>query len=240
MASSFIGGYAELVLADSAQAVPLPDGLDFAPATALLVQGLTAYFLLQRCAPIQQGQSVLVSAAAGGVGSLAVQIAKLLGAGTVIGLASTENKRAFVQSLGADTAIDYTRPEWPEQVTAATGGRGADIYLDATGETQTGLNALAPGGIWAIYGSQQGTMSALSGEALGKLIFAGQILRGFSLYNVLPDAAAITTALRTLVGWTLEGRLKVEVSDRFALANAAEAHRAIEARRTMGKVVLEP
>ena len=123
---SFIsaGGYAEYALAEAAQAVPLPDALDFAPATALLVQGLTAYFLLKRAAELKPGQSVLVNAAAGGVGSLAVQLAKLFGAGTVLGTASTPEKRELVKSLGADEAIDYTQPGWADAVKAATGGTG--------------------------------------------------------------------------------------------------------------------
>ncbi len=240
MASMQIGGYAEQVLADAAQAVPLPDDLDFAPATALLVQGLTAYFLLQRAAQMKPGQSVLVSAAAGGVGSLAVQMAKLLGAGTVIGLASTDAKRAWIKDLGADEAIDYTQENWPEAVKAATGGRGVNIFLDATGDIARGLHALAPEGTWVGYGSQQGQIGSLSGDALGGMLFAGQTLRGFSLYNVFPDAQAIQDAMRQQFAWVAEGKLRIEAGDRFPLAQAAEAHAAIEARRTTGKVVLEP
>lgn len=240
MASMMSGGYAEYVLADAAQVVPLPDGMEFAPATALLVQGLTAYFLLERAAPITPGQSVLISAAAGGVGSLAVQMAKLLGAGTVIGLASTDAKRALVKDLGADEAMDYTQDGWPEQVRAVTGGRGVDIYLDAAGDTAHGLGLLAPEGTWVVYGSQQGPITGLDGGALTRMIFAGQALRGFSLYNVLPNAQAIQDALHQQFAWVSEGRLRIESGDRFPLTDAAEAHRAIEARRTTGKVVLEP
>lgn len=240
MASMMSGGYAEYVLADAAQAVPLPDGMEFAPATALLVQGLTAYFLLERAARITPGRSVLISAAAGGVGSLAVQMAKLLGAGTVIGLASTDAKRALVKDLGADEAVDYTQDGWPEQVRAVTGGRGVDIYLDAAGDTAHGLGLLAPEGTWVVYGSQQGRIAGLDGDALTRMIFAGQALRGFSLYNVLPDAQAIQDALHQQFAWVSEGRLRIESGDPFPLTDAAEAHRAIEARRTTGKVVLEP
>lgn len=240
MAFTQIGGYAEQALVDAAQAVPLPNDLDFAPATALLAQGLTAYFLLQRTAQIKPGQSVLVSAAAGGVGSLAVQMAKLLGAGTVIGLASTDAKRAWVKDLGAEEAIDYTQENWPEAVKATTGGRGADIFLDATGDIAHGLQALAPAGTWVIYGSQQGQVGNLSGDALGTMMFAGQTLRGFSLYNVFPDSQAIQDALRQQFTWVADGKLQIEAGDRFPLAQAAEAHAAIEARRTTGKVVLEP
>lgn len=233
-------GYAEYAVADAATATPLPDALGFAEATALLAQGLTAHFLLGRAARITPGQSVLVTAAAGGVGSLAVQMAKLLGAGTVIGLASTEAKRALVKDLGADEAVDYTQEGWPAQVKAVTGGRGADIYLDATGDTAHGLDVLAPEGAWVVYGFQQGPPAGLDGDALTRMIFAGQSLRGFSMHNVFPDAQAIGGALRQQFAWVAEGRLRIESGDRFPLTQAAEAHRAMESRRTMGKVVLEP
>ena len=233
-------GYAEYAVADAANATPLPDALGFAEATALLAQGLTAYFLLQRAVRITAGQSVLVTAAAGGVGSLAVQMAKLLGAGAVIGLASTDAKRGLVKDLGADEAVDYTQEGWPAQVKAVTGGRGVDIYLDATGDTAHGLDVLAPEGTWVVYGFQQGPPTGLDGDALTRMIFAGQALRGFSMHNVFPDVQAIKDALHQQFAWSAEGRLRIESGDRFPLTQAAEAHRAIEARRTTGKVVLEP
>lgn len=235
------GGYAEYALVDAAQAVPLPDTIDFATATALLVQGLTAYFLLKRAGGLQQGQSVLVNAAAGGVGSLAVQLAKIFGAGRVLGTASTEEKRALVRSLGADDAIDYTKSDWAEAVKAATEGRGADIFLDATGDTESGgLKPLATGGTWVIYGSQQGAHGDLSGNELAGIIGDSKTIRGFTLYSVLVEPDTIAAALRELLTWTVEGRLQVHTDDRFPLAQAAEAQTAIAERRTTGKVVLEP
>ena len=233
------GGYAEYALADPAMAAPLPDALGFPEATALLVQGLTAYLLLTAAVPEVQGKSVLVSAAAGGVGSLAVQIAKLLGAGTVIGLASTDEKRAKVKELGTDAAIDYTQKDWAEQVKAATGGQGADIFLDASGDNENGgLKPLAKGGHWVVYGAQSASEKGLSGSDLAGLIFGGQTVRGYSLYEAGPQAMA--AALKQLLAWTDEGRLTIIATDRFPLADAAEAHRAIADRRTTGKVVLEP
>lgn len=235
------GGYAEYAVADAAQTIPLPNTVDYAPATTLLVQGLTAYFLLKRAAPLRKGQSVLVSAAAGGVGSLAVQMAKLMGAGTVVGTASTPANREWVKLLGADEAVDYTREGWPEQVKAATGGKGVEIYLDGTGDTVGGaLKPLAPGGIWVIYGSQQGEQGGISGEQLVSLLFSSQTIRGYTLYEVLSEPSAISAALQEIFGWLASGRLHVEVKDRFPLAKAKEAHEAIEARKTIGKVVLEP
>lgn len=231
------GGYAESALIDSHAAVKLPDELDFAPATALLVQGLTAYFLLQD-APMKKGDSVLVNAAAGGVGSLAVQIAKLLGAGTVVGTASSEAKRELVKSLGADAAVDYTRKGWAEDVKAATNGRGVDVFLDATGELDgEGFDALADGGRWVIYGAQSGEIKGLPGERAGAFLWRALTLKGFSLYSA---GERIPVALQQLISWTTSGQLKIESGDRFPLRQAKEAHEAIANRKTSGKVVLEP
>jgi len=240
MAFMLSGGYAEYAVADLAQVIPLPDFVDYPAATTFLVQGLTAYFLLKRAVHLQTGQSVLVSAAAGGVGSLAVQMAKLIGAGTVVGMASTPEKREWVRSLGADGTIDYTRPGWQQEVKAATGGKGVDIFLDATGDTaQGGLKVLAPGGTWVLYGSQQGTQGGLSGEELVSILFNSQTIRGFTLYEMLSDRRAISSGLQEIFGWFASGRLRIETKDRFPLAQARQAHAAMAARKTMGKVILE-
>jgi NADPH2:quinone reductase len=234
------GGYAEYALADAAGVVPLPNDLDFAPATALLVQGLTAYFLFKHAARLQPGQSVLISAAAGGVGSLAVQIAKLMGAGIVIGTASTPEKRKLVLSLGADAAIDYTQPGWTDAVKEATDGKGVDIFMDSTGDAATGLKPLAQGGIWVIYGGQSGAQGSLSGAELMGILFQSQMIRGFTLYEVMADPQALAAAMREMIGWVTSGQLRIEMGARFPLAQAAQAHEAISGRKTTGKVVLEP
>ena len=235
------GGYAEYAVLPAAQAIPLPDGIDFGVATALLVQGLTAYFLLED-APLRHGESVLVNAAAGGVGSLAVQIARLKGAGTVVGTASTEEKRHFVtRELGATTAVDYTKPGWAAEVRAATGGNGADVFLDATGEVAgEGFDTIADGGRWLFYGAQSGNASDLSGGRILQMLFKGMSLSGYSLYRSMTDPDKIAHALGEMLGWVLGGQLKVTTDDRFPLADAARAHEAIAARKTTGKVVLEP
>lgn len=234
------GGYAEYAILDAERAIPLPSGIDFATATALLVQGLTAYFLIED-APLHSGESVLINAAAGGVGSLAVQLAKLKGAGVVVGTASTDDKRQMVTDLGADAAVDYTKSGWAQAVKDATGGKGADVFLDATGEAASeGYDALAQGGRWIIYGAQSGEMEDLPGARITSLLFGGQILKGYSLYVTMQEPERIEVALREMIGWVLSGKLKGETGDRFSLLDAAKAHSAIADRKTTGKVVLEP
>ena len=132
MAVPDIGGYAEYAVAPADKTFRMPNGIDFAAANALLVQGLTAYGVLHDAAKIQPNESILVQSAAGGVGSLLVQLAKLAGAGVVLGTASS-GKLDVVRQLGADAAIDYTQPDWIKQVYAVTQGRGVDVVLDAVG-----------------------------------------------------------------------------------------------------------
>ena len=230
------GGYASHAVVPAQNVVPLPDNLDFAPATALLVQGLTAYFLLET-GHLQPGGTVLVPSAAGGVGSLAVQIAKLKGAGKVIGLASP-SKHQKVRDYGADEVFDYTQPGWAKQVRDATDGKGVDIYLDSQGDPGgEGAHALGQGAYWLVFGGQSGGGGSLDSQTFMQLIFSGVTIRGYSLYE---DMDKIGRALPELLGWAASGKLKIEADDRFPLADAKAAHEAIAARKTSGKVVLEP
>ncbi len=230
-----MGGYASQVLLNAAEAIRLPDTLDFAPATALLVQGLTAYFLLE-AGELEPGKTVLIPGAAGGVGSLAVQIAKLKGAGKVIGLASPA-KHDLVRSLGADAALDYTQSGWAQQVLAATNGQGVDIFLDSQGDPAgEGFDALGQKAHWLIFGSQSGKGNALPAEHVWAMVGKNATLRG---YNLFGDAAHFGRGLGELIGWATGGKLQISV-DRFPLAEVAHAHDAISNRQTTGKVVLEP
>jgi NADPH2:quinone reductase len=229
------GGYASHALVEAQNAVALPDSLDFAPATALLIQGLTAYFLLE-AGNLRAGDTVLIPSAAGGLGSLAVQMAKLKGAGKVIGLASP-SKHERVRSLGADDVFDYTQPGWSKLVMDATQGKGADIFLDSQGDPGgEGKDALADGARWLVFGGQAEGGGALDGPAFMSLIFRNISIRGYTLYS---DLDKIGRALPELIAWASSGQLQIEASDRFPLADAARAHEAIASRKTSGKVVLE-
>ena len=229
------GGYAQYAVLDAASAYVLPDSLDFAPASALLIQGLTAYFLLET-GNLQPGQTVLIPGAAGGVGSLAVQIAKLKGAGKVIGLASP-SKHDLVRSLGADAVFDYTQPGWSKSVIAEAGEAGVSVFLDSQGDLGTeAFDTLGFKAHWLVFGGQSGSRNGLPGERLWGMVFKNITLRG---YNVNSNSADWGRGVAEMLNWATSGQLKLETQS-FSLVDAAKAHEAISARKTTGKVVLVP
>ncbi|BCM21205.1 quinone oxidoreductase family protein [Mesorhizobium sp. J8] len=230
------GGYADHVTIDAGLIVPLPDALSFEDAAALMVQGLTALHLTRQSPPA--GRTVLVPAAAGGVGSLLVQLAKGQGARRVVALAGGAAKRDFVLALGADVAIDSSAADWPARICEASDGLGAEIVYDTVGGalTQQVLDALAPGGelVFAALGRFQ-----LSASDLEAMIGRNQALRGFALLPLL-SADSLGASLGELFELASSGRLKVAIGGRFPLHQAGEAHRLLEERRAIGKVVLLP
>src|SRR5437764_8216282 len=231
------GGYAEYALARANTVIPIPPDLDFAHAAAFPVQGLTAYQLLHESARLQAGESVLVHAAAGGVGTLAVQLAKLMGAGIVIGTSSNVDKLDLVRRLGADAAINYTETSWVEEVKNATGGQGADIILEMVGGqiAEQSLQCLAPFGRMVIFGAASGQIAQFSGI---QLMYKNQAIIGYWLTHQLRHPDRIARATAELMQYLASGKLEIIVGQTFPLAQAAEAHRAISERKTMGKVVL--
>jgi NADPH2:quinone reductase len=237
------GGYAEYALADAADVIPLPEQVDFPQATALFVQGLTAYLLVQEIAPPRQGETVLVHAAAGGVGSLLVQLARLRGAGMVIGTASSASKLELARSLGADVAISYGDADWAGQVHAATDGRGIDVIYEATsgaiGEQSFGL--LGPWGRMALYGLFNLRSTQFTTAQVGQLIRQNQSILGFSISSLrATQPERLRVPLRELFALVASGALQVTIGGLFPLAEAAAAHRALEQRTTTGKLVLLP
>jgi len=231
------GGYAEYALAQAATTIPIPPNLDFAHAAAFPVQGITAYQLLREAARISPGESVLVHAASGGVGTLAVQLAKLMGAGAVIGTASNSDKLELARRLGADAAINYTQENWVEQVKNATSGQGADIILEMVGGqiAEQSLQCLAPYGRMVVYGAASGQIVQFSGI---QLMYKNQAIIGYWLTSQMSRSDRIAMAAMELMQYLASGKLEIIVGQTFPLAEAAEAHKAIAERKTMGKTVL--
>lgn len=233
------GGYADHVLIDAGLVAPLPDALAFEDATALMVQGLTALYLTRQAPP--DGKTVLVSAAAGGVGSLLVQLARRAGARTVIAAASMPGKLDQARSLGADAGVDYTKAGWVDVARAASGGQGIDIVYESVGGavTKASLEALAPRGQIVVYGALNIQGFELGVPELLSLIFKNQSLTGFALAPLLTPER-LRAGLAELFELAVGGQLKVTVGGAYPLERAAEAHRALEGRLTTGKVVLLP
>ena len=231
------GGYAEYAVAKAGAVVKVPVGVDYAAATAaLLVQGLTAYGVLHDSARLEAGESVLVQAAAGGVGSLAVQFAKLAGAHPVVGTAGSSEKRELITTLGADHAVDYMREDWVERVLEATSGEGVDIVLESVGG-EVGARAydcLAPLGRLVTFGAASG--EGLRPPDMWQLNLKGQSVSGYGGPWLRPGAAG--AAREVISGYLRNDKLRVVNGRSFALAEAASAHRAVEGRVTIGKVLL--
>ena len=228
------GGYASHAVIPAAAAIQIPRGLDHSTAAALLVQGLTAYILLEQ-AQTKKDDVVLIAAAAGGVGSLAVQLAKARGA-TVIGLAS-ESKFGLVKSLGADHVFDYGQADWSTKVSDLTRSQGVQVFLDSTGDLASWIfPLLGPFGRWIIYGVRRDQQTALPAEALWSMIEKNTSVSGFNLERHLED---VPRALGDLFKSAIDGNLKVEIS-KYPLADISKVHTRIEQRKTTGKLVLIP
>ncbi|MEV3980617.1 zinc-binding dehydrogenase [Nonomuraea sp. NPDC049758] len=230
----FGGGNAELVVARAADLIEVPDGLALADATALLIDGNTAVGLFANVA-IRPGERVLVQAAAGGLGSLLVQLARAAGA-RVVGAAGGAAKLAVVAGLGAEATVDYSRPGWTQEVLDATGGRGPDVVFDGVGGElgRQAFEVTARGGRFSVHGASSGSVTTVDPAEADR--------RGVTVIG-LEQLAALgqdgnERAVRALAE-AAAGRLKAVVGRTFPLERAAEAHAAIEARAVNGKTLLE-
>jgi len=233
------GGYAEFATAPAELVFPIPDELDDGTALALIVQGLTAWHLYRSAGRVQDGDSVVVHAAAGGVGSLAVQLGHPLGAGRVIATASSEHKRALALELGADAAIDPAPDGLTDRLIAANGGRGVDVVFDmAGGEVfEASLKALAPFGRIVVCGIASQQPNEVS---TGSLLRHSRAVVGFYLFHCLERPAMFTDALSELFARAARGELKAIVGHTYPLEQAAQAHVDLRERRTTGKLLLDP
>jgi NADPH:quinone reductase len=203
------------------------------------VSGLTAALVLRHAGRLSAGERVVIEAAAGSVGSFAVQLARLFGASQVIGLTSSAGKRAAVLSLGADDAIDYMERSWPRFVRQATDGRGADLLLEMTGGATLlqALHALSPFGRLVVYGLAGGQATPID---LQRRVVPNVSVTGFYIGAYLAQHRLIAETLDELIGYVLAGQLKPLIGAVLPLEDAAEAHRLLESRQTIGKVVLLP
>lgn len=230
------GGYAERVAADISNVYPVPDGVELADAAALLAQGRTAIGI-RNDARIQQGESVLITAAGGGVGSLLIQLAQNAGAGLIVAAARGEEKLELARKLGADVAIDYSNSSWAEEARKATDGRGFDVAIDGIGGElgRAAFDLLAYGtGRIVVFGFSSGQPTHLEASEIfaRSLRVIGYGAGRGTLAEVIPRD--IAEALSELAA----GRLKPTIGQIFPLADAVSAHRAIERRNTIGKSLL--
>lgn len=234
------GGYAEKVVARPALTWPVPDGVSDSAALAVVLQGLTAWHLLRTCTHLMPGETVLVHAAAGGVGSIAVQLAKRWGAGRVIGTASTVDKQQLARELGADEVMDAGTDELTAALIAANGGSRVDIVLEMIGGPvfDASLAALAPFGRLVTYGMAGRTPP--EPVPPGALIARSRAVIGFWLAHCTRRPDMLRDPVAELLALVAEGGLTIVDGGSYPLADARQAHEDIRSRRTMGKLTLIP
>jgi NADPH2:quinone reductase len=238
-ATAPIGAYAEARTIKADRLVKLPDDISFEVAAAMMLQGMTAEYLLRRTFPVKAGQTILVHAAAGGVGLIMCQWAKHLGA-TVIGTVGSDQKAALARAHGCDHPIVYTKEDFQARVKEITGGKMLPVVYDSVGRDtfMKSLDCLAPLGMMVVFGNASGAVPPFD---VGILAAKG------SLFLTRPTLATYTAKREDLVASAnalfevvRKGAVKIEVNQRFPLKDAAEAHRALEARKTTGSTVLLP
>jgi NADPH2:quinone reductase len=234
------GGYAEKAVAQAPYAWDVPEGVDDGQALALVLQGTTAWHLLKTSTHLAPGESVLVHAGAGGVGSLAVQLAKLWGAGRVIATASSEEKRKQVLELGADVAIDGEPEGLKDRILEANGGKPVDIVLEMVGGPtfDESFAALARFGRLVTFGAASRQSAAAIDPS--RLIKGSKTIAGFWLADCFRNPSLLGDPLAELFDLTASGKLRPIVGGEYALSDVATAHEDMRARRTVGKLLLDP
>jgi NADPH2:quinone reductase len=233
------GSYATHAVVPAARAVTLPTAIDTKLAAAVMLQGMTAHYLTQSTMPLRAGQVCLVHAAAGGVGLLLCQMAKMAGA-RVIGTVSTEEKAALARGAGADDLILYTKQDFEAEARRLTEGRGVDVVYDSVGKTtfDKSLGSLASRGMLALYGQSSGAVGPFDPQVLSAK--GSLFLTRPSLGHYVATREDLLTRAGEVLAWVASGALKVRIGATFPLRDAADAHRALEGRATTGKVLLVP
>ncbi len=237
--SGIPGAYAQYAAVPAARLVVLPQGVSTKQGAAIMLQGMTAHYLACSTYPLKNGDNCLVHAAAGGVGLILCQIGRLRGA-RVIGTVSTDEKAKLAREAGADETILYTKQDFAAEVKRITGGKGLQVVYDSVGKDtwEGSLNCLAPRGLIALYGQSSGPIGQIDPQILntkGSLFFTRP-----SLNAHIATREELQQRATELFGWLRDGKLKLRMEFEFPLKDAAEAHRALEGRKTTGKVLLIP
>lgn len=232
------GAYAEYAAVNAAMLVPIPANVDFKTAAAAMLQGMTAHYLALSTYPLKEGDSALVHAAAGGVGGLLVQVAKMRGA-RVFGTVGSKEKAKIARGDGADEVINYNEQDFEAEVMRLTGGKGVNVVYDSVGKTtfDKSLNCVKMRGVLALFGQSSGSVSPVDPSRLAK---NGIYLTRPSLAHYTAERDELLWRARDVLGWIAEGRLKLRIDREVPLRDAAEAHRLLESRKTAGKVLLKP
>jgi NADPH2:quinone reductase len=232
------GGYAQKVTVPEGWLIPLPDEVSDDQAAALLLQGLTAHALVHRCARLQEGETIVVQAAAGGTGTLAVQLAKRAG-GRVIALASSDEKRALAARLGADATVDSRAEDLQAAILEANEGREVDAVLEMSGGAafDACLRTLAPFGRVVTFGIASREPNEVN---TGHLLRHSRAVIGFWLMHLIPHRDEIARMIGDLLGAVASGELEVVIGDVYPMSEARRAHEDLAARRTSGKLLLDP
>ena len=233
------GAYAELAVADASKVVAIPDGVSARAAAAVMLQGMTAHYLATSVHALQPGERCLVHAAAGGVGLLLCQIAKRRNA-IVFGTTSSEAKARLAREAGADDVIDYTTHDFAAEVARLTGGERLHVVYDSVGATTyaKSFDCLAPRGMLVLFGQSSGVVPPIDPLMLSRK--GSLFLTRPTLANYVATRDELVWRAGEVLGWVSDGSLSVRIDRDLPLADAAEAHRALEGRRTTGKVLLVP
>lgn len=233
------GSYAEYAIVPARLLVTLPDNVDFDRAAASLLQGMTAHYLTHSTYPLQQGDTALVHAAAGGAGLMVIQMAKMRGA-RVFGTTSTKEKAEIARKAGCDEVILYTEQDFQAEVKRLTDGRGVDVVYDSVGATtfEKSLDCLRPRGMMVTFGNSSGPVPAIKPLLLsqkGSLFLTRPTLANYTLTRdeLLQRAGDV-------LNWLAADLLSVHIYKTYPLANAAQAHIDLESRKTTGKLLLHP
>jgi NADPH:quinone reductase len=233
------GAYAEFAVAPAARLVVLPAGVSTKQGAAAMLQGMTAHYLATSTWPLREGDTCLVHAAAGGVGLLLCQIAKMRGA-RVIATVSTADKAKLAREAGADDVILYSEQDFVTEVKRLTGGKGLQVIYDGIGKAtfEKGFDCLAPRGMMVLFGQAGGPVGSFDPQILNTK--GSLFLTRPSLNHHISARAELLARAGDVLGWIRDGKLRLRMEHEYPLKDAAEAHRALEGRKTTGKVLLIP